>query len=104
MEKTPTDYDATQNTLNKAYKIRDELMGIKVIYLKNLEEEMTHRDLSFKKLQTASILNIELPKFKGHNSPMDIYSFQTEFEKLISPRITWVFKTELSGGSRIVAC
>ena len=48
---------------------------------------MTKRDLSFEKLKNASILNIELPKFRGYKSPMDIYSFQTEFEKLISPRI-----------------
>ena len=87
MEKTPADYHAKAKTLSKAYKIRDELIDTKVIYLKNLEEEITQRDLSAEKLQTAAILKIELPKFKGYNSSMDIYSFQTEFEKLISPRI-----------------
>ena len=63
MEKTPANYDGKQNTLTKAYKIWDGLMRIKVIYLKNLEEEVTHRDLSFEKLQAASILNIERIQF-----------------------------------------
>ena len=73
MEKTPADYDAKEKTLSKAYKIRDKLMDTKEIYLKNLEEEITQRDLSAEKLQTAAILKIELPKFKGYNSPMDIH-------------------------------
>ena len=38
-------------------------------------------------MQNASLLNIELPKFKGYNSVIDIYTFQSEFEKLISPNI-----------------
>ena len=57
------------------------------MYPSNVNIEMTKRDLSFEKLKNASILNMELPKFTGYSSPMDIYSFQTEFEKLISPRI-----------------
>ena len=28
-----------------------------------------------------------LPKFRGYDSPLDIYSFQAEFEKLISPTV-----------------
>ena len=33
------------------------------------------------------MLNIKLPRFKGYNSTLDIYTFQTEFEKLVSPNI-----------------
>ena len=43
MEKTPADYDAKEKTLSKSYKIRDEFMGTKGIYLKNLDEEITQR-------------------------------------------------------------
>ena len=45
------------------------------------------RDLSSEKLQNALLLEIELSKFTGYNSIMDIYTFQTEFERLISPNI-----------------
>ena len=46
-----------------------------------------HRDISKEKLKNASGLSIELARLKGYNSKLDIYSFKTEFEKLIQPII-----------------
>ena len=40
------------------------------------------------KLETlrASCLNIKLPKFKGYDSAMDIFTFQSTFEKVYEKR------------------
>ena len=66
-EKIPSEWDGRQKTLDGANKIKDELRIIKDIYVSNLSIEMTKRDLSFEKLQSASIINIELPTFIGYN-------------------------------------
>ena len=42
----------------------------------------------------STSLKIELPKFSGYDSKMDIYSFQVEFEKLIAPEIQRKFQPE----------
>ena len=72
-EKISGEWEARQGTLDGANKIKDELKKIKETYLSNLNIEMTKRDLSFEKLKNASILNIELPKFRGYSSSKDIY-------------------------------
>ena len=36
-------------------------------------------------------MTIELAKFKGYESKLDIYSFKTEFEKLVQPRVQNTF-------------
>ena len=57
------------------------------LYLANLDKEIIACDLSEEKLRNASILKLELPKFKGYDSSIDYYTFKAEFEKLISPRV-----------------
>ena len=58
-----------------------------VIFLKNLEKEISDRDLSEDKIKNASILGLKLPNFKGYNSVMDFYTFKAVFEKLVAPRV-----------------
>ena len=88
--------EKVQNTLKfipDSYPEKDKIVqDIKGNYKKLLEErkmyeeyfkkEYRERDLvkekSFKKLS----LNIKLAKFRGFESTLDIYSFQSEFEKL----------------------
>ena len=59
--------------------------------------------LAKKKIKNVSGLKIELPKLKGYESKTDIYSFKTEFERLIQPTIQkryWVYhlkKNDLGG-------
>ena len=50
-------------------------------------EAISERDISEKKLKNAAGLKIELPKFKGYYSDMDIYTFRSEFSKLIEPNV-----------------
>ena len=87
VKEIPDKYDKEENVLNQVRKIRDDLMIAKATYQSELEKEISNRDLSANKLQNASLLKIELPRFKGYNSALDIYTFQTEFEKLVLPNI-----------------
>ena len=67
--------------LSKSYK---DLTQDKGLYTFNIEKEVRSRDLQkHSKLETlkASRLNIKLPKFKGYDSAMDIFTFQLMFEK-----------------------
>ena len=54
-------------------------------YAKKLHALMCERDISAEKLRNASTITVELAKFKGYESKLDIYSFRSEFEKLIQP-------------------
>ena len=64
---------------SKALKTRNE-------YAQKLYSVVTSRDISEEKLKNLSGLTIELPKFQGYDSKMDIYTFRSEFEKLIQPK------------------
>ena len=44
---------------------------------------MLENDISEKKLNNSAGLKQELPKFKGYYSEMNIYTFRSEFKKLI---------------------
>ena len=87
VKEIPSQYNEEHGTLKTIYEIRDALRIKKDNYTAELKHEIYGRNLSSEKLQNASLLKIELAKFKGYNSIMDIYTFQTEFEKLISPDI-----------------
>ena len=87
VKEIPSEYDKEDKVMENVYKIRDKLRITKSKYQLELENEVIDRDLSATKLQNASLLDIKLPKFKGYSSSIDIYTFQSEFEKLISPNI-----------------
>ena len=56
-------------------------------YRKDLGQEVKNRDLGSDKIRDTSILSLELPKYRGYGSSLDFYTFRSEFEKLISPKI-----------------
>ena len=68
-----------QNNQKKALKAKDT-------FFQDLRTILVDRDISEVKLKNACTLNIELEKFRGFGSKLDIYSFKSEFEKLIMPR------------------
>jgi hypothetical protein len=79
--------DAVADLKKTVIEMRDggtKLMGT---FLDNLHKVVTDRDISEKKLKNTAGLNIELGKFKGYNSDMDIYTFRTEFSKLVEPEV-----------------
>ncbi|XP_066931129.1 uncharacterized protein [Clytia hemisphaerica] len=68
-------------SLKKDY---DMLLELRLSYQSSLQEEIKTRELdkldNFKKSQ----LNIKLPTFTGYDSHIDIYTFNSEFNKLFS--------------------
>ena len=48
---------------------------------------MEGRDLSKEKIKNALGLKVKIPKFTGYESPMDIYTFRTQFEKFVTPYV-----------------
>ena len=71
----------------------------------DLGELIRVKDISEEKLKTSLNLKIELKKFKGYESEIDIYTFRAEFEKLIEPLVRqnlWAYylkKNYLSGSA-----
>ena len=83
----PNKFDETKWFLS-AIDARNEKLKTSIdLYKISLENEIQVRDLSEEKIKNASILGIKLPTFKGYDSHMDFYTFKTEFEKLVAPRI-----------------
>ena len=64
--------------MDKSCGRKNKLKTVIDLLKKNLEIEIANRDF---------LLGIHLSKFKGYNSSKDIYTFKSEFEKLISPRV-----------------
>ena len=56
-------------------------------FLKAVRQVIEDRDISEEKLKNAAGLRIDLPKFKGYYSEMDIFTFRSEFKKLIEPYV-----------------
>ena len=51
-------------------------------YKSSLLDQVRIRELEKQKSFSASLINIQLEKFKGFASELDVYSFKAEFEKL----------------------
>ena len=67
--------------------IRESTSNETKMFLKLLQKTIEDRDISEKKLKNASVLNIQLKKFEGYKSETNIYSFRSDFKKLIEPHV-----------------
>ena len=56
-------------------------------YAQKLHFMMTDRDISEEKLRAAATMTVDLDKFKGYDSKLDIYSFRSEFERVIQKTV-----------------
>ena len=79
--------ESVQIMLENAKKKRDKLAVKRKHFLKNLQETVIERDISLDKMKNASGLKIELPKFSGYDSKMDIFTFKSEFQKLVEQTV-----------------
>ena len=86
------DKEIVINELSKSYK---NLIRDKELHIFNVEKEVESREVH--KLETfkASCLNIKLLKFKGYDSPMDIFTFLSAFDKLYEKRTPRTMLPEL---------
>ena len=80
--KYPAVSGAVKKAVEELGKKYDIIISKKTGFLKDLEKEVDERELNKRDLIKEGKLNINLPKFSGYDSPLDIYTFQTEFEKL----------------------
>ena len=56
-------------------------------FLRDVQRVIVERDISEEKMKNAAGLNIQIPKFRGYHSEMDIYVLRTEFKKLVEPEL-----------------
>ena len=78
----------TANYIRANVKImRDDISLETEDFLKSVRNTIADRDISEKKLKNSVGLNIQLPKFKGYQSELNIFTFRSEFKKLIEPNI-----------------
>ena len=82
METIPESFDKKEETIPKMNVNYEQLMKEKELYEKFIQQETIERELEKEKSFQISSVNIKLHKFKDYASEMDIYSFQSEFEKL----------------------
>ena len=72
--------------LKNAEALQAKALKARNVYAQELHTISTTRDISEEKLKNLSSLTIELPKFQGYESKMDIYTFRSEFEKVIQTK------------------
>ena len=81
LEIMPQTYEDRGKILNLLRLSYNNLMKSKKKYERNLLQEYEVRELSKQKAFKPSMLDINLEKYSGYQSSLDIYSFQDEFEK-----------------------
>ena len=67
--------------LKEAEALQADALKVRNAYFQELHAISVTRDISEEKLKNLSNLTIELDKFQGYDSKMDIYTFRSEFEK-----------------------
>ena len=81
LEQTSLDYKRRVTTMNLTQRYETLLM-LQRIYSDKLFKEISKRELEKQSAFNNLSLNIKLSKFRGYNSPVDIFTFQRDFEKL----------------------
>ena len=100
--------DEREELLKEPEALRKTALDARNAYVIELYEISTSRDITEEKLKSQKGLDIELGKFQGYDSKMDIYTFKSDFEKLIQPKIQrpyWVDtlkKNYLSGPALVL--
>ena len=71
-----------ENNICRITKNYDQLCSSKETYINFINKEEKIRELAKKELFNEGRLKINLSKFSGYESELDIYTFQREFMKL----------------------
>ena len=78
---------ANASLLTKPRRLQEKALSSRNTYAQELFALISDRDVSEEKLKKSKDLPIDLPKFRGYDSKLDIFSFRSEFEKLVQPAI-----------------
>ena len=77
--------DEREEMLDEPQKDKNEMLKARNEYTKQLFFIVHDRELTEEKLKHTSGMDINLSVFSGYESKMDIFTFRSEFEKLIQP-------------------
>ena len=83
----PLTYKDRETLLDKHSKEEKTCRKSLDLYRNSLRDQIAERNVSKERLSSSASLKIELSKFSGFDSPLDIYTFQNEFEKLFSSKL-----------------
>ena len=86
-------FDDDSNFVVKIRRVKEHALKCRNLYAMKLHSLMETRDINEEKLKKSLNTPIELEKFSGFESKMDIYTFRSEFERLVQPRfqnINWL--------------
>ena len=62
----------------------NDIIRVFKTFMTNVKSEIRSREINKEKKFQASSLKINVPKFKGYDSPLDIYTFKDKFDQLYS--------------------
>ena len=71
-----------ENQIDEIVEMYKNINKMKNVYTKAINDEVNEREISKQELFQESKLKINLPKFSGYDSKLDIYTFQSEFMKI----------------------
>jgi len=77
-----TNNDDFQKCTSEIAARYEKLSSSKTSFASSLTKAINDRELDKQSLFNEANLNIKLQKFSGYDSPTDVYSFQTDFEKV----------------------
>ena len=62
-----------------------KLKDFKIEFRQGVLDQISARELTSEKLKNTSVMKMNVPKFRGYESPQDIYTFKSEFQRKVSP-------------------
>ena len=83
----PVEHVDREAILAQHAKDEKTIRGIIDAYRDRLKNEIARRNVSRERLSSSKNSCVTLKKFGGFDSEVDIYSFQTDFEKLVTPYV-----------------
>ena len=96
-----------EDMLVAPHDLQKKALDARNTFCQNLHKIIEETGVDEDKLRRGNDAPVELAKFKGYDSKLDIYSFRAEFERLVQPTILkryWVdtLKTKYLGGPALV--
>ena len=77
----------TELLFKKASRTRDRLSLKREQFFAKLEDVVIQRDITADKMKSASEVTIQLPKFCGYDSKLDVFTFKSEFKNMWNQNI-----------------